>query len=93
MKLEHAIRHLLLLFLFCSFLAVMVISIKNLFEKVGVSIGVKESKIHNPAFTICPFFGSELTNLMSLGNGTTFTMPSWIEGVWLTSITNDSVTM
>jgi hypothetical protein len=85
---EHLIRHILLLCLFCAFSAVMVTSINNLLgQKVGVSIGIEETEIEEPAFTICPMGnGSEsYTNLnlffSNLGNGTTFTIPSWIAGL------------
>jgi hypothetical protein len=93
MKLEHVIRHLLLLFLFCAFLVVMVISIKNLLsQKVGVSIGIKESKIDEPAVTFCPYNDTSKLSFTNLGNGTSFTMPSWINGVWMTKI-DESETM
>jgi hypothetical protein len=94
MKLEHVIRHLLLLFLFCAFLAEMVFSINNLLDqKVGVSIGIKESKIDEPAVTICPYNQTTKLPFSNLGNGTSFTMPSWIEGLWLTKNGNNSPTM
>jgi hypothetical protein len=67
MKLEHVIRHLLVLCLFCAFLSVMVISINNLLvQKVGVSIGIKEHKIEGPALTFCPYYASGNPSCVSI---------------------------
>jgi hypothetical protein len=100
MKLEHVIRHLLVLCLFCAFLSVMVISTTNLLaQKVGVSIGIKERTIEGPAFTFCPYYtihtntSKPMFNFTNLGNGTTFTMPSWINGLWATKNDNESHSM
>jgi hypothetical protein len=66
----------------------MVISINNLSDqKVGVSIGIKESKIDEPALTFCPHNDTTKLPFANLGNGTSFTMPPWIKGIGLTKNT------
>jgi hypothetical protein len=91
MNLEHVIRHLLLLLLFSAFLVVMFFSINNLLgQKTGVSISVVEKKTEPPGITICHHGnGSEpifLKSFSNLGNGRTFAIPSWINGLTTSNI-------